>query len=130
MTDLKLVHAIQIKQFRKEENSSVDSLLPQGGQTLPGTDPIQFVSHTRDIVRPLSMPKFNIQEMMGSLERFEVLCQTNNIQTDSEMCVALMSEVPWKTIDGFDVPNGWQIQLHSKSLSLDGSTRYILVTFW
>ena len=53
MADLKLGLAIQIKNIFKEENSSTDRFPPQGGQALPGTDPIQFVSHKRDIVRPL-----------------------------------------------------------------------------
>ena len=72
MADLKFAYVIQIKPLRKEENSSADRFQPQDGQTLPGTDPIQFVSHKCYTVRPLSMPKFNIQEMRGSTLSFPV----------------------------------------------------------
>ena len=43
MLHLKLAHAIQVKELRKEKNSSADRLPPQGGQILSGTDLIQFV---------------------------------------------------------------------------------------
>ena len=45
MKDLKLVHAIQTKELLKEKNSSAVRFPPQGGQTLSGTDPIQFLIH-------------------------------------------------------------------------------------
>ena len=85
MTDLKLAHANQIEQLREKKNSSADRFPPQGGQTLSGTDPIQFVSHKYYNMHPISMPKFNIQEMRGSLENFEVLCRINNTRILSEI---------------------------------------------
>ena len=85
MKDLKLVHAIQTKELLKEKNSSAVRFPPQGGQTLSGTDPIQFVSHKYYNMHPISMPKFNIQEMRGSLENFEVLCRINNTRILSEI---------------------------------------------
>ena len=36
-------------------------------------------------MHPISMPKFNIQEMRGSLENFEVLCRINNTRILSEI---------------------------------------------
>ena len=89
-----MVHTIQTKELRHENNSSADRSTLQGGQILSGTDPIQFVSYKQDTYRPLSMPKFNISEMKGGLKRFEVLCWINNIRIDSEMFVALLSEMP------------------------------------
>ena len=108
MEDLKLANAVQIRELRKENNFSADCFPTKKDQTLSDTDPVQFVSHKRDIVRPslsLSMPKFNIQEMRGNLERSEVLCRMNNIRTDSAMFVALFLKNYW----GFrvDVLAGW-----------------------
>ena len=53
MEDLKLANAVQIRELRKENNFSADCFPTKKDQTLSDTDPVQFVSHKRDIVRPL-----------------------------------------------------------------------------
>ena len=59
----------------KLKSSSADRFPPQGGQTLPGTDVIEFVSYKRDIMLSLSLDsQVNNPGDEGQPGEIRVLC--------------------------------------------------------